>query len=63
MGTKNQAVSYLLFGPYSPGTYDIDIKLNQVEYHGTLTVTNSNYLFNWPYSNGVTLFPTILKKQ
>lgn len=62
-GAKNPAISYLLFGPFSPGTYNIDINLNNMDYHGTLTVNNTNYLFNWNYSNGVIISPTILKKQ
>jgi hypothetical protein len=63
MGAQNPAISYLFFTPIPPGTYTITAHLNFTDYQGTLTVNNTYYLFNWNYSNGVTISPTILKKQ
>jgi hypothetical protein len=59
-GAQNPAISYLLFGAFSPGNYNINAHLNGVDYQGTLTVTNTSYQFNWNYSSGVIISPVTL---
>jgi hypothetical protein len=62
-GAKNHAVSYLFYSPLNNGVYNISAVLNSITYQGTLTVTNTDYTFNWPYSSGITISPLQIKKH
>ena len=48
--------------PLEIGLHPFLVSLNQVNYQGTLNVTDSDYTFNWLYSSGVTISPLQIKK-
>jgi hypothetical protein len=48
--------------PLDIGTHSVSVSLNQINYLGTLSVTDSNYTFTWPYSSGVIISPLQIKK-
>ena len=62
-GAKNHAVSYLFYSPLKKGVYNISAILNSITYQGTLTVTDADYTFYWPYTSGITISPLQVKKH
>lgn len=44
-------------------TYTLSFKLNNITYSGTMSVSDSNITFSWPYSSGVTLSPLIIQRR
>jgi len=62
-GAKNHAVSYLFYSPLNNGVYNISAVLNSVTYQGSLTVTDTDYTFVWPYTSGITISPLQVKKH
>ena len=62
-GAKNHAFSYLFYGPLNIGIYNISAVLNRITYQGTLTVTDTEYTFYWPYTSGITISPLQIKKH
>jgi hypothetical protein len=67
-GIRNPAISYLFFTPaiYTPlsnGTYSLLANFNQVDYQGSLTVTDTDYIFTWNYTSGIIISPLHIKKN
>jgi hypothetical protein len=67
-GIRNPAISYLFFTPgfftpLSNGTYSLSANLNQVDYYGSLTVTDTDYIFTWNYTSGIIISPLHIKKN
>lgn len=62
-GAKNHAVSYLFYNPLKKGVYNISAVLNNITYQGTLTITDVDYTFYWPYTSGITISPLQIKKH
>jgi PKD repeat protein len=44
-------------------TYTLSVKLNNIMYSGTMTVTDSNITFTWTSSSGVTISPLTIQKR
>jgi hypothetical protein len=62
-GVKNPAIGYLFYQPFKNGSYDVTVILNQITYHGAVTVTDSDYTFTWNYTGGVIISPLQIKKH
>jgi hypothetical protein len=62
-GAKNHAVSYLFYSPLNKGTYIISAVLNSITYQGSLTVTDTDYIFTWNYSSGIIISPLQIKRN
>jgi hypothetical protein len=60
-GGKNPASTYLFMDvvmkDYSNGTYPFSVKMNGITYKGTLTITDTDYSFDWNYNAGVIISP------
>jgi hypothetical protein len=56
-GVTNTAKAFIMAQPPPNGVYTFNVVLNTAVYSGTLTVTDQNYTFNWPYTSGVTISP------
>ncbi len=56
-GATSTAKAYIIAPPPANGVYTFHVILNTAVYSGTLTVTDQNYTFNWPFSSGVTISP------
>lgn len=56
-GVTNTAKAFIIAPPPPNGVYTLNVVLNTAVYSGTLTVTDQNYTFNWPYTSGVTISP------
>lgn len=57
-GGTARSRAYIVNRNYNqPGYYPITITLNGLSYRGTLQVTNTEYIFNWPYTTGVVISP------
>ena len=44
-------------------TYQLSFKLNNNLYFGTMTVSDSNIVFSWPSSTGVTMSPLTIQRR
>ncbi len=44
-------------------TYTLSFKLNYTTYSGTMTVSDSNIIFNWTYTSGVTISPLTIQRR
>jgi hypothetical protein len=68
-GIQNPATAFVFFGllsdggPIGNGQYAVTVELNQVNYQGSLTVTDTDYTFTWNYTSGVIISPLQIKKQ
>lgn len=62
-GAKNHAVSFLFFIPLNKGTYTVSAVLNNITYQGSLTVTDTDYIFTWNYSSGIIISPLQIKRN
>ena len=49
--------------PLQNDTSDVTFNLNGTIYKGTLTVTTASCTFNWNYTSGVTISPSIIQKK
>ena len=62
-GVKSPAISLTTLIPPTNGFYTITANLNQVNYEGSLTVSDSAYTFTWPYTSGIVISPLVIKKN
>jgi hypothetical protein len=62
-GKKNQAYAYMPINMLAAGVYTVTANLNQVNYQGSLTVTDTDYTFSWNYTSGIVIFPLKIKKN
>ncbi len=56
-GAMNTAKAVVLGQAPANGVYNFNVILNTATYRGTLTVTDQNYTFSWPYTSAVTISP------
>jgi hypothetical protein len=54
---QNKAISFLFFHGLSKGVHNVTANLNNAAYHGTLTITDTDYTFAWNYTSGVLISP------
>ncbi|HET7003574.1 MAG TPA: hypothetical protein VFI33_19770 [Puia sp.] len=57
------AVGLVALTGLSNRTYTLTFKLNNITYSGSMTVTDSNIVFNWTYSYGVTISPLTIQRR
>ncbi len=62
-GAKNPAIAYIFFNPAANGTYNFSARFNQIDYYGTVTVTDTDYTFTWNYTSGIIISPLQIKRQ
>lgn len=62
-GIKNTAYAYMPLNTLAAGVYTITANLNQVNYTGSLTVTDTDYTFTWNYTTGIIISPKYIKKN
>jgi hypothetical protein len=62
-GAKNHAFLYLFYAPLNNGTFTISAELNSITYQGSLTVTDTDYIFTWNYSSGIMITPLQIKRN
>lgn len=65
-GSTSPVSSYLfLINPQNPfpnGTYPLAVTLNGTVYQGSLTITGTDYTFDWNYNSGVIIQPHVIPK-
>ena len=62
---SNPADAYLFPNSQSlpaDGTYPLTIQVGTTVYTGSITVTDTTYVFNWTYTSGVTISPTTVAR-
>lgn len=62
-GIKNPAYAYMPLNTLASGVYTITADFNQVNYQGSLTVTDTDYTFTWNYSSGIIISPLHIKRN
>ncbi|HEY4967213.1 MAG TPA: hypothetical protein VII28_12480, partial [Puia sp.] len=62
-GEKDQAYAYMPINTLAAGVYKVTANLNQVNYQGSLTVTDTDYTFSWNYTSGIIISPLHIKKN
>jgi len=62
-GIKNTAYAYMPLNTLASGIYTITANFNQVNYQGSLTVTDTDYTFTWNYSSGIIISPLHIKRN
>jgi hypothetical protein len=62
-GLRNPAIGYLFFTPLSNGTYSLSGNFNQLNYQGSLIVTDIDYTFTWNYTSGIIISPLRIPKK
>ncbi len=62
-GRKDQAFAYMPINELAVGNYTVTANLNQVSYQGSLTVTDTDYIFTWNYTSGIIISPLQIKKN
>jgi hypothetical protein len=62
-GMKSPAISYIFFTALANGTYSVSVDYAQATYQGSLTVTDHDFTFSWPYSTGVVIAPLSIPRQ
>jgi hypothetical protein len=62
-GVSNTAKAYIFGEAPANGVYNFNVILNTATYRGTLTVTDQNFTFDWPYTSGVTISPLVIKSK
>lgn len=62
-GVQQPAISLTTLIPPANGFYTITANLDQVNYEGSLTVSDTAYTFTWPYTSGITISPLQIKKK
>src|SRR5664279_3590235 len=62
-GEKDQAYAYMPINTLAAGVYTVTANLNQVNYQGSLTVTDTDYTFSWSYTSGIIISPLHIKKN
>ena len=65
-GTKNPAASLLFTGVggrLSVGNYPLSVMINNMVYHGSVAVTNTDYIFTWNDESEVIISPKLIKKK
>jgi hypothetical protein len=62
-GKKDQAYAYMPINTLANGIYTIAANLNQVNYQGSLKVTDTYYTFTWNYTTGIIISPLQIKRN
>ena len=62
-GTSGPASSQIEIIDLPIGVHPIFASLNQVDYQGSVNVTDSNYTFTWNYTSGITISPLQIKTK
>jgi hypothetical protein len=62
-GVSNTAKAYIFGEAPANGVYNFNVILNTATYHGTLTVTDQTYTFDWPFSSAVTISPKVINTK
>jgi hypothetical protein len=62
-GARNPAISYIFFTALANGTYSVSANYKQVNYQGSLTVTDTDFTFYWNYTTGIVISPLNIKRQ
>ena len=62
-GSPAPAIGLVALTGLTNRTYTLSIKLNNITYSGTMTVTDSNISITWIYSSGVTISPLTIQRR
>ena len=62
-GTSGPASNQIDIVDLPIGVHPIFASLNQIDYQGSVNVTDSNYTFTWNYTSGITISPLQIKTK
>jgi hypothetical protein len=62
-GIKNTAFAFMPTNLSANGVYTINANFNGVNYQGSVTVTDTQYIFTWSYTSGIIISPLQIRRN